>query len=42
MTEGALRDTLATAVIATTGLCGSEDVEGIPAGTVCSAWGFIF
>jgi len=27
--------------IATTGLCGTEDVDGIPAGTVCFAWGFV-
>lgn len=41
MAEGALRDSPATAVIATTGLCGSEGVDGIPAGTVCFAWGFV-
>jgi PncC family amidohydrolase len=41
MAIGALRDSPATAVIATTGLCGTEDVDGIPAGTVCFAWGFV-
>lgn len=40
MAEGALRDSPATVAIATTGLCGTEDVDGIPAGTVCFAWGF--
>lgn len=41
MAMGALRDSPATVAIATTGLCGTEDVDGIPAGTVCFAWGFI-
>lgn len=41
MVVGALRDSPATAAIATTGLCGTEDVDGIPAGTVCFAWGFV-
>lgn len=41
MALGALRDSPATVVIATTGLCGTEDVDGIPAGTVCFAWGFV-
>lgn len=41
MAQGALYDSPANCVIATTGLCGSEDVDGIPAGTVCFAWGFI-
>ncbi len=41
MAIGALRDSPANVVIATTGLCGSEDVDGIPAGTVCFAWGFV-
>lgn len=41
MALGALRDSPANSVIATTGLCGTEDVDGIPAGTVCFAWGFI-
>lgn len=40
MALGALRDSPANTVIATTGLCGTEDVDGIPAGTVCFAWGF--
>ncbi|WP_422765467.1 CinA family protein [Pseudomonas maioricensis] len=40
MAIGALRDSPANTVIATTGLCGTEDVDGIPAGTVCLAWGF--
>ncbi|EPF65656.1 CinA family protein [Pseudomonas syringae] len=41
MALGALRDSPANVVIATTGLCGTEDVDGIPAGTVCFAWGFL-
>lgn len=41
MAVGALRDSPANAVMATTGLCGTEDVDGIPAGTVCFAWGFV-
>ena len=41
MAMGALRDSPANAVMATTGLCGTEDVDGIPAGTVCFAWGFV-
>lgn len=41
MVIGALRDSPATVAIATTGLCGTEDVDGIPAGTVCFAWGFV-
>lgn len=40
MVEGVLRDSPANVAIATTGLCGTEDVDGIPAGTVCFAWGF--
>jgi nicotinamide-nucleotide amidase len=41
MALGALHDSPATAAIATTGLCGTEDVDGIPAGTVCFAWAFV-
>ncbi len=41
MALGALNDSPATVAIATTGLCGNEDVDGIPAGTVCFAWGFV-
>ncbi|MFI3048759.1 CinA-like protein [Pseudomonas coronafaciens pv. coronafaciens] len=41
MAEGALQDSPANVAIATTGLCGTEDVDGIPAGTVCFAWGFV-
>jgi nicotinamide-nucleotide amidase len=40
MVLGALRDSPATAAVATTGICGPDDVDGIPAGTVCFAWGF--
>ena len=42
MVMGALRDSPANVAIATTGLCGTEDVDGIPAGTVCFAWGFVY
>ena len=38
---GALHDSPATVAVATTGLCGTEDVDGIPAGTVCFAWGYV-
>lgn len=41
MAIGALSDSPANVAIATTGLCGTEDVDGIPAGTVCFAWGFL-
>ncbi|WP_341961834.1 CinA family protein [Pseudomonas sp. RC10] len=41
MARGALQDSPANVSIATTGLCGTEDVDGIPAGTVCFAWGFV-
>lgn len=40
MALGALHDSPAPVAVATTGLCGTEDVDGIPAGTVCFAWGF--
>lgn len=39
MALGVLQDSPATVAKATTGLCGNEDVDGIPAGTVCFAWG---
>lgn len=42
MALGALRDSPANVAIATTGLCGTEDIDGIPAGTVCFAWGFVY
>lgn len=41
MALGAINDSPATVSIATTGLCGTEDVDGIPAGTVCFAWAFV-
>jgi nicotinamide-nucleotide amidase len=41
MASGALRDSPATVAVATTGLCGDEDMDGIPAGTVCFAWAFL-
>lgn len=40
MVLGALRDSPASVAVATTGLCGTEEVDGIPPGTVCFAWGF--
>lgn len=40
MATGALRDSTANAAIATTGILGPEDVDGIPAGTICFAWAF--
>lgn len=41
MALGALKDSPANVVIATTGLCGEDDVDGVPAGTVCFAWAFL-
>ncbi|SEI43525.1 CinA family protein [Pseudomonas sp. NFR16] len=41
MALGALADSPANVAVATTGLCGNEDVDGIPAGTVCFAWAFV-
>ncbi|MCF5709709.1 nicotinamide-nucleotide amidohydrolase family protein [Pseudomonas syringae] len=41
MVLGALRESPATVAVATTGICGPDDVDGIPAGTVCFAWGFV-
>ncbi|WP_454564970.1 CinA family protein [Pseudomonas sp. AIG] len=38
MATGALRDSTANAAIATTGILGPDDVDGIPAGTICFAW----
>jgi PncC family amidohydrolase len=40
MAVGALRDSTANAALATTGILGPEDVDGIPAGTICFAWAF--
>lgn len=40
MALGALQDSTANVAVATTGILGPEDVDGIPAGTVCFAWAF--
>lgn len=40
MALGALRDSTANVSVATTGILGPEDVDGIAAGTVCFAWAF--
>ncbi len=40
MALGALHDSTANAAVATTGILGPDDVDGIPAGTVCFAWAF--
>lgn len=40
MVMGALRDSTANVAVATTGILGPEDVDGIPAGTICFAWAF--
>lgn len=40
MAMGALRDSTANTALATTGILGPEDIDGIPAGTVCFAWAF--
>ena len=40
MALGALRDSTAGVAVATTGILGPDDVDGIPAGTICFAWAF--
>jgi len=40
MALGALRDSTANVAVATTGILGPEDVDGIPAGTICFAWAY--
>jgi PncC family amidohydrolase len=40
MALGALCDSTANVAVATTGILGPEDVDGIAAGTVCFAWAF--
>ncbi|QVW26025.1 CinA family protein [Pseudomonas hormoni] len=40
MADGALRDSTANVAVATTGILGPEDVDGIPAGTICFAWAY--
>jgi PncC family amidohydrolase len=40
MALGALRGSSANVAVATTGILGPDDVDGIPPGTVCFAWAF--
>ncbi|KTD11296.1 CinA family protein [Legionella jamestowniensis] len=40
MVEGALKDSVANVVVATTGIAGPESIDGIPKGTICFGWGF--
>ncbi|MBV4552055.1 CinA family protein [Pseudomonas sp. SWRI102] len=40
MALGALHDANANVAVATTGLLGPDDKDGIPAGTICFAWAF--
>lgn len=40
MALGVLQDSTANVAVATTGILGPEDVDGIPAGTICFAWAF--
>ncbi|ROM72918.1 ompetence-damaged protein [Pseudomonas brassicacearum] len=40
MALGALHDANANVAVATTGILGPDDMDGIPAGTVCFAWAF--
>lgn len=42
MALGALRDSTANVAVATTGILGPDDMDGIKAGTVCFAWAFQF
>src|SRR5690606_27436565 len=39
MAFGALHDSTANIAVATTGVAGPDPVDGIPAGTICFAWG---
>lgn len=40
MAQGALHDSKADVAVATTGILGPDDVDGIPAGTICFAWAY--
>lgn len=40
MAFGALQDSTASVVIATTGITGKNPMDGIPPGTICFAWDF--
>ncbi|KTD22869.1 putative 17.2kDa protein, CinA-related competence damage protein [Legionella lansingensis] len=40
MVEGALHNSEANVVIATTGIAGPDSINGIPPGTICFGWGF--
>ncbi|WED43993.1 CinA family protein [Legionella cardiaca] len=40
MVQGALQNSAANIVVATTGIAGPESMDGIPQGTVCFGWGF--
>jgi nicotinamide-nucleotide amidase len=40
MVQGALKDSRANVVVATTGVAGPEPMDDIPPGTVCFGWGF--
>ncbi|UOK36103.1 CinA family protein [Pseudomonas palleroniana] len=40
MAQGALCDSAADVAVATTGILGPDDVDGIPAGTICFAWAY--
>lgn len=40
MAKGALKESQANIAVATTGIAGSEPMDGIEPGTICFAWGF--
>lgn len=40
MVSGALKNSAANVVVATTGIAGPEPMDGVPEGTVCFGWGF--
>ena len=40
MAAGAMHDSPADVAVATTGLLGPDDMDGIPAGTICFAWAY--
>ncbi|QRN04723.1 nicotinamide-nucleotide amidohydrolase family protein [Legionella sp. MW5194] len=41
MALGALKQSAANVVVATTGVAGPGTMDGIPQGTICFAWGFL-
>jgi nicotinamide-nucleotide amidase len=42
MVQGALRNSPADVGVATTGVAGTDPMDGVPPGTICFSWGFKF